>query len=775
MTPARTRAFGGAILLCYLVLGALYSVVSPVLEPPDELSHYPFVKHVADGYGLPVQRPGEKAMWAQEGSQPPLYYLLAAGLTCWIDTDDLPVVRRVNPHARIGIALAKDNKNIVIHTPDEAFPWRGTVLAVHLIRLFSVVLGAVTVWCTYRLALTVFPGERVLALGAMAITALNPQFAFISGSVNNDNLIVAIASLTLLLLARVVEQGASTRTLGALGVLCGLGSLSKLSGLTLYPLSAFALALHHGQLAVAQGSTARGSDIHTGAHTSAPAQAARTATFWQASRHWVRDCLVILVPALLVASWWYARNWTLYRDPLGLTPMLGIVGRRAKRASLGTLLSEFQGFRISYWGLFGSVNVLLRPHWIYRVLDGFVIISCAGLAVRGVQGWRRRRTVVRWRAILLVVVWVLVVCASLVRWTSVTKASQGRLTFPAIAAISLLLAWGVTAWFPRRLWPWVLGTLAAFLAILAWTAPFISIAPAYRPPPRLDLADVPASAIPFGAGYDGVARLVAYEVEPRVVEPGGSLSVTLYWEALEPTDKDLSIYIHIFGKNGEKIGQRDSYPGAGTYPTSLWSEGEVIRDKFLVTVSESAQGPVAAEVEVGLYRHDRMAPVSVTDPSGQSVGRPILTRVKVRVPTQAGDPEHALDAGFGQVRLVGFDLESTKVRPGVQQAITLYWQVTGTLSRDYTVFMHLVDAGEEIAGQGDAPPMRDEYPTSFWGSDEYLEDQHILRVREDAEPGPHQLYVGLYDPADGSRLPVLDARSQVIGDRVHVTELQVVE
>ena len=421
MTPSRARAFAGAILCCYLILGALYSVVSPVLEPPDELSHYPFVKHVADGHGLPVQMPGEKALWAQEGSQPPLYYLLAAGLTSWIDTNDLPDVRRVNPHARIGIALARDNKNIVIHTADEAFPWRGTVLAVHVIRLFSVVLGAFTVWCTFQLALTVFPGERILALGAMAITALNPQFVFISGSVNNDNLIVAIASVTLLLLARLVEKGASRGTLIALGLLCGLGALSKLSGLTLFPLTALALALHHARAAPPQDATIRGSDVHTGGQTIGSAQGYPTASFWQASHRWVRDCLAMLVPFLLIASWWYVRNWTLYRDPLGLTPMLSVVGRRAERASFATLLAEFQGFRISYWGLFGSVNVLLRPHWIYKVLDGFMIFSSVGLAILVVKGWRRREDTLRWRAILLVFIWVLVVCASLVRWTSPIK------------------------------------------------------------------------------------------------------------------------------------------------------------------------------------------------------------------------------------------------------------------------------------------------------------------------------------------------------------------
>ena len=54
----------------------------------------------------------------QEGSQPPLYYLVTGLLTSWIDTDDLPAVRRLNPHATIGIPLARDNKNMVVHAAE---------------------------------------------------------------------------------------------------------------------------------------------------------------------------------------------------------------------------------------------------------------------------------------------------------------------------------------------------------------------------------------------------------------------------------------------------------------------------------------------------------------------------------------------------------------------------------------------------------------------------------------------------------------------------------
>ena len=134
------RFWIAVITLLFVILGVVYSLATPIFEASDELWHYPVVKHIADGRGLPVQRPGVEAPWQQEGSQPPGYYALAALVTAWIDTDDLSEVRWLNPMANTGRPLAAGNKNMVIHTEREAFPWRGTALAVHLIRLLSVLL-----------------------------------------------------------------------------------------------------------------------------------------------------------------------------------------------------------------------------------------------------------------------------------------------------------------------------------------------------------------------------------------------------------------------------------------------------------------------------------------------------------------------------------------------------------------------------------------------------------------------------------------------------------
>ena len=757
----RQKLVVAAILGLFLSLGTIYSVVDPIFESSDELSHYPYVKYMADGRGLPVQRPGEETLWDQEGSQPPLYYALAAALTSWINTDDLPIVRRINPHAQLGVPLGQDNKNMIIHTAREQFPWSGTVLAVHLIRLFSLLLSAGTVFCTYRLASVLFPERPSLALSAMAMNAFIPMFLFISASVNNDNLVILLCSLTLLCLVRVLQRGASFVQSVGMGILIGLACLTKLSALGLVPLTALALALR--QMLVVYRDSGRKPDP------------------WQRVLCWARDCAVVFLPALTVAGWWYLRNLRLYGDLTGLASMVDIAGRRQGAPTLFALLGEFQGFRISFWGLFGAVNILLLPTWIYWVLDGFSLLAVTGL---GVRVWRTRGRGWRDNAItraglLMLIAWVAIESVALIRWTMMTMASQGRLLFPAISAICLFWALGLA----KETWSGAKNGLVlrgsrpmglAMLFLLAATAPFVAIRPTYARPPILTAADVPSSARAFNVTYGGVMRLLAYELRQAEVRPGETVAVTLYWQALAPMKEDYSLYIHLFGWQYQPLGQRDSYPGGGNYQTSFWSPGQVVRDTYLVRVDPELAGPVAAEIEVGLYRLETMEKLTALDGQGREVGRPILTRVKVAAPAHPVQPPHPLEANFDNcVRLIGYDLAAFAVRPGAELPLTLYWQVTGRLGRDYTVFIHLLGEDDVLGGQGDAPPMGNFYPTSYWGPGETLADEKRLVVRQDARPGAYRILIGLYDPATNQRLPVLDAGGKPSGDSILLATIRV--
>ena len=180
----------------FVLLAGLYSVVVPPFETPDEIWHYAFIQHLAAGRGLPVSEPNTQALWRQQGVQAPGYYLAAAALTAVIGQDDFPAIYgRANPHAAIGQPGATANRNYLIHHADEGWPWRGSILALHLARFFSVFLGAVTLWATYRVLALIT--DRRWALVGTALVGFIPQFIFISAAASNDNAINALAALVL--------------------------------------------------------------------------------------------------------------------------------------------------------------------------------------------------------------------------------------------------------------------------------------------------------------------------------------------------------------------------------------------------------------------------------------------------------------------------------------------------------------------------------------------------------------------------------------------------
>jgi len=766
------------ILGAFILLGLLYSLAGPLFEASDEISHYPVVKHIADGEGLPIQDPSVKTAWAQEGSQPPLYYLVAALATFWIDTGNLDELLWYNPHSNIGIPLADGNKNMVVHTAQENFPWHGAALAVHLIRLLSVLLGAATVYLTYRIALAVFPGNAALALGAASLTAFNPMFLFISASVNNDNLAIALSSLALLQTILLVKGHypkaqvffTSKKAWLLLGVTLGLAALTKLSALGLIPLALLAAALSVlRQPSWFQG--APGISSPPGLRTGQPARTRPFHALTSIALAFGRDSALILLPVAAIAGWWYVRNWQLYGDLTGLNVMLAIAGTRPSPPGLWGLVRELEGFRISYWGLFGAVNVLM-DNWVYGLLNTLMAVAALGLALGGLRALRARR--VKWE-FCLVALWPAIVLAALVRWTSLTLASQGRLMFPAIAALSLLLILGLSALWPRKDTAPLSAGLGGLLFALALLAPFRYIIPAYPGPELLRGLDPQTVPHRVHINYDGKAELVDYETDTDRVRSGEPFNLTLYWRALAPMDRDYSIFVHVYGLDSQLIGQEDSYPGKGSYPTRLWQPGQALRDTYRVIISPQAKAPTQARIEVGLYELSSLKELPRFDGQGRPLKSPILGTIKVAAARPAQYlPEERTSYNLGnRASLVGYDLSARQVRPGGSLAVTLYWKVLESFDADYTVFCHLAIPGEKPVAQADGVPVRGFYPTKLWEKGEVLADEYLVQVAPEAPPGNYRLLVGMYLPFSGQRLPVIGEGGKARGDAIALAEVQV--
>ncbi|MEI2612581.1 MAG: glycosyltransferase family 39 protein [Candidatus Promineifilaceae bacterium] len=745
------------ILLLFVLLGWSYALTTPVFEASDELWHYPLIKFLADGNPLPVQAfdPDEAGPWKQQASQPPLYYWLAAATTFWIDTDDLPQVRWLNPHVDNGIITTDGNINLVVHDPN-ANPWQGTLLAVRVIRVLSVLLGACTVYLTYRIAREVAPNRPEIALGAAAINAFTPMFLFISGAVNNDNLVVPLASLALLLMIRLVRSEQSTvnseqlpihhspftihhspfSRLLLLGLIIGLAGLTKVTALGL-------LALAWGTIFIWQWQR---SDQQV-TLKSILRLLLLTTGYW----------LLVTVPFLLVAGWWYVRNIRLYGDLLGWNAFIAVLGQRESPASLAQLWDERHGFLQAFWGLFGGVNVPMTG-WIYTVLNGLLVVGVVGFVVYLIQetkrlrDWRLRSLsqslsllislVARFFPLVICLLWAAAIVYGLIQWTTITWSSQGRLVFTAISVLMTMLTVGLVGWMPQKIAGWVVGVIAVFMLAVAAASPFVYIRPAYQPP-----SHTPEPAHPVNITFGNQMRLTGYDISATTFQPGDEVDIWLAWDVLAEMEQDWSVFVHLSDPVLElPIAQRDMYFGQGLRATRLLQPGQHLIEHYHVTIPQTAIAPAELQLVVGLYQfgtNNRLR----TD---QGLELALLTPLQLEaIPGELPNP---VGVNFGdEVELVGFTMEPRRVRPGETVALTLYWRALRPQTQNYTFFAQVVGdwggANERYAA-ADIPP---EVATSAWSVGEVQTVTLPLTLRPDTPAEAYPIIIGLYTQGpDGS-------------------------
>lgn len=446
-----------AVSACFLLLSLTSNLLFPAFEGPDEPSHFQYARLLAQGKGLPVQTDPRRSA-DTEGFGPPLYYLVPAAILRAIDPHRGEGIRRIGVLDLNGLARqVPDNRlpprmnpgwlefgigtepDLFIHPPGGPTA-PGPERVVHWMRLFSTCCAMATLAALFLLAREVAPGRKELQLTTLALVAFNPQFIHLSAILNNDNLVIAIATATLLCAARLLRGAPLTaRQSLFLGVLFGAGMLAKPNMLFL----AMPVGLVVWYRSPSPGAGAR--------HI---AVAAATAT--------------------LLSSWYYGRNAWLY----GNLDFLGWKTRAAMHpffvlrpehrwefftGDFGPLLFT------SYWGRFGWLTLPL-PWWqylAYGMLSAAALLSLFPPAASGLRPEPGMRPLL-WGTVILNLV-------SLLAFNMIFLAEQGRLLYPSLGAFALLMAIGMETFVPLR----VRQLLPALLLLLALYSQWGIIRPVY--------------------------------------------------------------------------------------------------------------------------------------------------------------------------------------------------------------------------------------------------------------------------------------------------------
>ncbi len=378
-----------------IVVGATVRLVfvfaTPPFYAPDEQAHFNYVKYLYEQRSFPVQVSRTDAPsndW--EYYQPPLYYLLC-----------LPLY-----------AVTQ----VLFRAPPE--------VAMYVLRCVSIGCWAVTLAFALRLLRRLQLDDAVTCM-VVAVLACLPSYAFLSSSINNDNLVTAIGAVLLFLLAASPLRWKPV----VLGFVLGLALLTKLTAVVY----AFALA---ALLAVAYFN--------------------RGLAFGRAL------ALGSLSYAIAGAMWlpWGLRNLRLYGELTGEQraniPFRWSSPPYAVR-TIATYLSK------SFWSVSGIYN---NVEYLPQLGIAFGAIAAAGLVWRAFAAQPQEvalspccKQYLTAMAAAIALNFVLTA-----RFGYLYNQGQGRFLFPLLIPIAVLMALGLQALAPRAPGERVPGLVAAFFS-----------------------------------------------------------------------------------------------------------------------------------------------------------------------------------------------------------------------------------------------------------------------------------------------------------------------
>ncbi len=395
---------------------AMFILVIPAGEGPDELAHLQYTRYVAITHSLPahVPRPGdpwhaESYEWVQ---QPP-YYIASGALGQWLGLAHAPPRLQPDPASRLrggsGVAIFQ-------HPPETTR--QGGIRLIWWLRVLHIGLAAVTAWWL-GLALGRAGAGRRWALAGSACLGLVPQVAALMGYHSTDGAATAAAALAVLMILRAASPGASTRACLAAGAATGFALSVKLSTAHLLPMLALAV-------------------VWPG---------------WHAWRRLGSRCAAAALGVCLTGAWVPLREWLVFGDPLGRGFRAAILaaaglGPTPSPGLLDRAILEVWRVHVfeSFWARFGSLGAgPLAGSRLWTLYGGVTLVLLAACVVALLLAVRHPR---RHRGLSLAVTGAVTACALWVYVTLVPRPYMAihwtpRYIQPALPVLAVMATLGL--------------------------------------------------------------------------------------------------------------------------------------------------------------------------------------------------------------------------------------------------------------------------------------------------------------------------------------------
>jgi 4-amino-4-deoxy-L-arabinose transferase-like glycosyltransferase len=448
-----TKSIGGIIaVIIFLWLGLCYSYYTPLWTPPDEERHFAYCEYIAQNHTLPEFKSSSKENSISMAFHPPLYFLIGS----FFCKDDGKLLEEE--------VIVNDGPGFIdiAHPQEETkFPYAGKARSAHLIRLFSLVLSALTIYLIYLLALQIFPDEMIFASATALFVATIPQFLYASASVSNDTITATLSTAYILSLLYYAKDPFNLLRSVVCGLLLGLCLLAKSTTLFYVVVTACILIW----------------------------------ICFQERILLIRSFFVFFGTAFLVAGWWYLRNWFIANDFLLTRTVAEQHPWFLQRGfiSVDDVRKMITQTFTSFFGHFGSLQFTIQEFhlYLYGAITLLGIIGlCYGLAKGKMTQFQSRGFGVLFIALLGGMGMYLFLNSKYI------GLSMGRYLFIVIAPIALLVFGGIRFVLSPRWRNPVLIVLSIVLSILNLQVVFRTLRPVYAEISLIKVLDQPFFSYP---------------------------------------------------------------------------------------------------------------------------------------------------------------------------------------------------------------------------------------------------------------------------------------
>ncbi|NLF00490.1 MAG: glycosyltransferase family 39 protein [Anaerolineales bacterium] len=224
-----------------------------------------------------------------------------------------------------------------------------------------------------------------------------------------------------------------------------------------------------------------------------------------------------------------------------------------------------------------------------------------------------------------------------------------------------------------------------------------------------------------------------------------------------------------------------SVPARSRYAQSYWVAPDMdSQDALLRIADEHNYRFVLYDTETGLTAHPGLAPL--LDPNSRPTRlTPLLIPqdlryILYRVEMEPVAVPQRLDVHLGGgVALSGYEAHVSPDVPSrdtLRLGLFLYWRADERVSEPYKVFVHVMNAQDQLIAQDDSVPALWTYATDVWQPGETVVDFHAVMLPANLPPGVYAVHVGMYSETTGQRLSA-QLEGGAVQDKVTVTYVTV--